>query len=222
MKKTLIAAALFAATVYTPNTHANGNDIQHLVITSDISGSSSILTDNNFAEAAISLVKQQIVSLDKGAWVEIKTFGDGSFAHIKDRKIRISSRGTTPDYVAGLVENELHEIRAKAGDGQSSTNLLAFLELEELHCDTGASTVVIISDTIESSVDVSAEKLLNGQQSLPEPDVGLLAGCRVTIIGLGNVSGGWLPRDQRRHLEKAWRDWFAKAGVDELTIIHRP
>jgi hypothetical protein len=221
MNKLLILAALLAATLSLSNANADENETQYFIVAPDLSGSASLLTNDDFTKAAIGRVKQEIMTLKKGAWVHIKPFGDGRFDDA-NRKIRISSKAATPEFVSSLVANTLNEIRAKAGQGQSSTNLLAFLELEELHCETDASHIYLLSDSIEHSLDVSGEALLNGSQALPEPDEGLLSGCKVTIIGLGNVSTGLLLRKQRKHLEKAWRDWFTKAGVDELDIIYRP
>jgi len=221
MNKTLLTVTIFAATLAASNTNADDDVTKHFIAAPDLSGSASLLTNDNFAKAAIKRVKQEILVLKKGAWVEIKTFGDGRFDGA-NRKIRISSKGATAEHVANLVGNKLDDIRADAGQGQSSTNLLAFLELEKLYCETGASHIYLLTDAIEHSFDVSGEALLNGSQSLPEPDAGLLSGCKVTIVGLGNVSTGLLPRTQRKHLEKAWRDWFAQAGVDELEIIYRP
>jgi len=226
MKNISLAVTLFilscATTLITTPATADDREIQYFIPAADISGSGSLLTNENFAKAAINRVKQAIVSLDKGTWVKLKTFGDGSFKHFGNREIQISSRGATPGYVANLVESELNSIRAEAGDGNSSTNLLAFLELEELHCESGASMIYLITDAIEHSADVSSDDLLSGTQALPEPDEALLKGCAITIIGLGNVAGGLLPREPRRNLEKAWRDWFAQAGVDAIDIIYRP
>ena len=222
MKMTVLAMTLLTAILVTQNGSADTSDIEYLVIAADLSGSASLIANDNFARAAINRITQKIRTLKKGAYVEIKTFGDGSLDHMEPRVIRISSRGASPDYVANLVASTLNEIRTEVGGGQSSTNLLGFLEVENLHCDTGSTEVLIVSDAIESSEDVSATELLNGSVFLPEPDAALLSGCRVEIIGLGNVSSGLLPRDQRKNLETAWNTWFDAAGADEFVITYRP
>jgi len=221
MKPSLITLALSAMLLNTAPVVAN--DTQHFIAVTDISNSSSLLINEAFSKAAIKRIKAEITSLKKGTWVELRTFGDGQFESF-NRKTRISNKRNTPAYVANLVGTEISKIKAEIKGGQSSTNMVAFLELEELHCDTGISHIYIVSDAIEHSLDISAKNLLNGSKSLPEPNHGLLRGCKVTIVGLGNVSGNLLPRNQRKNLEAAWRKWFAVAGVEggDLKVIYRP
>jgi len=112
-------------------------------------------------------------------------------------------------YVASLPRRHL--------PGEGSTNLIAKLKYGNFNC-AGGTRIVIITDGVESSSEISARQLLAGKP-LPRPEKGFLSGCEVVMYGLGQSANGEISNRQVDVLRDAWRAWMKAAGAKFDSIV---
>jgi len=185
-----------------------------LTIGVDLSSSNPLLTNKNFAYVASQYVTVQINQLKKGDVVQVKTFGArGDLSNLLNTSFKISRR-LRAHKVAKIVSKYLLSLPARKDVAQSSTNLVAWLELTNgFDCGAGGQ-ILVITDAIESSSLISDQQLLQGKQALPQPDVSL-KGCHLTFYGLG--AGQEL--QVVKTLSQAWTNWAGQAGATFTAII---
>lgn len=180
----------------------------------DLSGSNPLLSHANFAHGAAAHVQATIRALKPGDVVRIKTFGARDSAlNLLQHRVTISRRNRAAK-IAAQVGQFVRTLPEQTETGQSSTNLIAWLEFTEGFACKADSEILVITDGLESSTYVDAKDLLSGKKALPAPDVDL-KGCALTFYGLGT---GWKPQDVKR-VRKAWRAWSDEAGATFTAII---
>lgn len=171
-----------------------------LTIGIDRSGSNPLLSHQHFANAAAGHARDAVLELAFGDSVQILGFGA-----MDDPDNLVTPRVTLdrrhrPEQVAEQVKSYVQSIPSRQVRGQSSTNLIGFLEEGGFDCASG-STILLITDGWETGA-------LEGGQ-LPEPDVDL-TGCALVFYKLD--AGG--NRDSARHLRKQWARWAEAAGAE--------
>ena len=185
-----------------------------LTIGIDLSGSNPLLSHVNFAHGAATHVQAAIGDLNPGDVVQIKTFGARDSAlNLRQHRVTISRRNRAAK-VAGLVAQYIRTLPEQTKTGQSSTNLIAWLEFTDGFGCQHDGQVLVLSDGLESSTYIDGKDLLSGKKALPAPDVDL-KGCGLTFYGLG---AGWPPKDVKR-VRKAWQAWADEAGAKFTAII---
>lgn len=207
MKKQLLAAALCAACV----TSASAKT---LTVGIDLSGSNPLLRHENFAFMASQYLAQEISGLSNGDVVAIKTFGArGEVSNLLSGSYTVSRR-MKPQKIASQVATYVNALSELTQTGQASTNLLAWMEFTSgFQCDLGSS-VIVVTDAVESSSVVDGVKFVEGKQGLPEPDVDL-TGCDVTFWGVG----AGLPYSGVKTVRKEWRRWVESSGAAFNAIV---
>lgn len=184
----------------------------------DLSGSSP-LSVPVFAEAAAGRLHAEVVKLQPGDFVYMRTIGDRGFANIPFKKIRIDRRNRAID-VAKRIADYIAALPSKPMEAQGSTNLLAFLMYgRDFGCAAGGGTIWLITDGIEHSELMTSKALLSGGSLPPPPKPKYLAGCSLTMDGFGANSGGNLPLAAIDKAQAAWEAYSKLAGVSAFDPI---
>ena len=180
----------------------------------DLSGSNPLLSHKNFATMASQYVTAKLSKLKNGDIVRVKTFGArADAANLLNRSYKISRR-VKPKKIAGIIAQYLQSLPEQKDLSQSATNLIAWLEFtSDFNC-ADKSTILAITDGLESSSYVDGSALLTGKKGLPEADVDL-KGCAIIFYGLG---AGW-PAQSVKFVRNEWRQWSEKAGASFTAII---
>lgn len=187
---------------------------ERLVIGLDLSRSNPLVKSQSYAGGAADVVADAVTDLPMASVVMIRTFGSyGSGNNLRiDRQIS-SQKDEKPAAVASLVREIVANVPklVKAGklDVQNDTNVVAFLENMAQFVDCGKmnTTVVLVSDGIEDS---EYARLIDPNDSLPNPTAGLYRGCEsLEIVGLGQ--GADSPQ-LTEHLRTEWERWAKAAG----------
>jgi hypothetical protein len=79
--------------------------------------------------------------------------------------------------------------------------------------------VIVATDGVEFSEVVAGPALLAGK-ALPPPPQGLLAGCAVTMVGLGQSTAGDITLKQATHVVSAWTTWMKVAGATFTPLVN--
>lgn len=179
-----------------------------LTIGIDVSGSNPLLSHENFAYEASEYAASAIRQLKPNDVVRITTLGAReNAANVLMTKIVINRKLRT-EKVAAMVAAYIRGLPTKEDVSQSSTNLIAWLQFTSgFDCATSGQ-ILVITDGLESSKEVSAEKLLAGKQGLPKAEVDL-KGCALTFFGLG---AAW-PESSVKFVRKEWTRWSEEAGA---------
>jgi len=180
----------------------------------DLSGSNPLLSHKNFAHMASQYITVELGKLKNGDIVRVKTFGARADAvNLLNHSFKISSR-VKPKKIAHIITQYLQSLPEQKDLSQSATNLIAWLEFTSGFDCTENSTILVITDGLESSSYVDGLSLLKGKKGLPEADVDL-KGCAITFYGLG---AGW-PAHSVKFVRNEWRQWSEKAGASFTAII---
>lgn len=185
-----------------------------LTIGIDLSASNPLLSSETFAHEAAKHATQAILALKDGDVVRVRTFGARSDArNVLDSAVTLGRRMRARK-VADALGAYLRALPRNGEKGQSSTNLLAWLEFGSgYRCEDGGE-ILVITDGVETSTLVSGRALLLGKASLPPPKIAL-AGCTLTFYGLGTG----LPAQQVMILRDQWTHWAERAGARFTPII---
>ncbi len=198
--KTLILSAAITAT--SPQIFG-----ETLTIGFDKSGSNALMTDAHFAAGAADFVYERIKPLKNGDIVRLRTFGSRDNAgneFAQDFKI---TRHLQAESLAQSLKNFIHTLPNQKDQAQQSTNIIAEIEFDDgLNCD-GGGTAVYLTDGLEHSVYVDANKFLAGQQHLPKPQMDL-TGCTVIFYGIGTG----FPANAERFMRAEWKAFIETAG----------
>lgn len=181
----------------------------------DVSKSSPVVIHEPSAKVAGNYVRSIVAALQPGDEVHIRTFGDRSAAHVESRSFRLG-RKHKPEVVAFQISEFIKALPSKPLQGQQETQILAFLELSQFHCERNA-LVLILSDGVESSPGIREKDLLGGKP-LPVPEPGILKSCDVVIYGLARSKDGAITREQAKALKAAWAAWMKTAGANFTAI----
>jgi hypothetical protein len=193
------------------NSAANAKEYTVLL---DQSGSSPLLSSQEFKVAAINYLGGAVKQMEDGDVVIVKTFGSIDVAsNFQSRRLIIKrhNKKKTAKGLAGLILN-----LAKSQHTQNSTNLHAWFGRNNLDCKNGAQ-LIALTDGIEASEYISATNLLNGTKSLPKAHLNAsLDGCSIHFYGLGVGR----PDKQVTILRNAWSEYFksANAHFDSTTL----
>ena len=207
IKKPLAACVL--AAICAANAQA-----KTLTIGIDLSGSNPLLTHKHFAAVAARYVADQITLLDDGDKVRITSFGARNEAENVLSKQVVISRKNRVKKVAKQVSSILQQLPSQAKEGQSETNIVAWLEFTNGFDCEDKSTVLVITDGIEHSSYTDGQSFAQGKKTLPEPDVDL-KGCKLIFYGLG----AGLEPVMVKHIRKSWRSYAEKAGTTLTAVI---
>lgn len=187
-----------------------------LTIGIDESVSNPLVLSEVHAKGAGQYVRSQIAALQPGDWVRVRSLGDRSSAHFASETIRIT-RSNRADKVADTVARYIASLPTLSLQGQSETNILAFLEFGQFDC-ANAGRILLLTDGIESSSTIDDRSLFAGK-TLPPPEANALAGCEVTMFGFGQSRDGSIPPQAIKTLRTAWKAWMKAAGASFSAII---
>jgi hypothetical protein len=169
-----------------------------------------------FRDAAARHAKDTVSALKMGDTVAVMAFGDGGLSNFQlTKRVKLSAR-MRPSQVGGALEKA---IIAKAEEAakkpQNETRLMSFLEEShrEFQCASGNAKVIVYTDGIEHSAELTGKQFVLDKKPLPDPTPGILSGCHVEFIGVGLGVNGALQRPEKRHITDAWSAWMEKAGA---------
>ena len=185
-----------------------------LTIAIDLSGSNPLLKHENFAFAAAKYMTKEISKLKNGDNVTLQTFGARSDAMNQLSYSFTVKRRQNAASIAATIAKIIQSIPKRNELSQSSTNLIAWLEFTDGFDCQNQGQVIAITDGLESSSYVDANKLLNGSAKFPKPDVDL-TGCNITFYGLG----AGLPAPYVKIIRNAWKKWVATSGASFTAVI---
>lgn len=185
-----------------------------LTIGLDMSLSNPLVQDPAFAQSAAQFVARDIKAMQDGDNVRIASFGARDHAaNMREIAVTIPRKGAGK--VARSAEAYLQKIVQDTSNAQSSTNIIAWLEISEFDCSDGGK-IIVITDGIESSDQIHPQKLIDGAQALPAPDaLASFKGCNVVFYGLGV---GW-PLAQVKNLRSAWAQYFQAANTPFKAVM---
>lgn len=169
-----------------------------------------------FRHAAARYAKDTVAALNMGDTVAVMTFGDGGLSNFQlTNRVKLSAR-MRPSQVGAALEKA---IATKAEDAakhpQNETRLMSFFEdsYREFQCAAGNAKVIVFTDGIEHSAELTGKQFVIDKKPLPDPTPGILAGCHVEFIGVGISSSGTFQRPEKKHITEAWTAWMKKAGA---------
>ncbi|MXS77908.1 VWA domain-containing protein [Nitrosomonas sp. JL21] len=160
--------------------------------------------------------KNTVTELNMGDSVAVMTFGDGGLSNFQlTKRVKLSMR-MRPSQVGLALEKA---ITAKAEEAaknpQNETRLMSFFEdsYREFQCGSGNAKVIVFTDGVEHSAEISAKQFVVDKKQLPNPTPDILKGCHVEFIGVGIGAKGSLQRLEKKHITDAWSAWMKKAGA---------
>lgn len=197
------------------STHAYAQKPAHVTFVLDQS-SSNPNEEEAFRSAAGRHAKDTVTELSMGDTVAVMTFGDGGLRNFQlTKRVKLSMR-MRPSQVGLALEKA---ITAKAEEAaknpQNETRLMSFFEdsYREFQCASGNAKVIVFTDGIEHSAELTGKQFVTDKKPLPNPTSDILAGCHVEFIGVGIGAKGSLQRLEKKHIIDAWSAWMKKAGA---------
>jgi hypothetical protein len=205
MKTLLLSSALMLSSIGQAAT---------LTIVRDISGSAPLLVNSDFAKSAANAAADKLDQLQTGDILNMRTLGETGLKNIGSTSEKIKRHKKQQS-------NRLYRLIKKTPEekikGQDETNILYFLTFTNFDC-AGGEDIFIITDGIESSSDMTGNKLVMGEP-LPLPDKDMLKGCKLTMYGLG-LTDPPLPNKNLKNVLTAWKNWAKIAGLEFKAIIN--
>mgnify|MGYP006273435687 FL=1 len=193
-------------------------DPRTVIIAIDVSKSNAAISDEVFAERAARYIKQPISELGRFDTVRVRTFGDYGMQANPLRLDLDVSRRTPASKIAETAETLIKSLPSLVASGRlqaaNTTQISAFLadEARTLSCWKRNTTIYLLSDGIEASAQTDPDRLRAGQAALPSPKEGVLKGCTIQMLGIGETASGANPV-QTQALINAWSEWAEKAGA---------
>ena len=126
----------------------------------DVSASNPLLSSESYARNAAVYVRDKIATLQPGDVVVLRTLGDRSLANFPAERMQITRRDRA-DKIGTRIAQYIAAIPAKKFEGQGSTNILGYFAFGQFDCSNGGE-VLLLTDGIESSPEMDAERLLAG------------------------------------------------------------
>jgi len=169
-----------------------------------------------FRSTAARHARDIVKTMKMGDSVAVMTFGDGGLRNFQlTKRVKLSIR-MRPSHVAGTLEKAIiAKAEAAAKNPQNETRLMSFLEdsHREFQCASGNAKVIVFTDGIEHSAELSGKQFIVDKKPLPDPAPGILSGCHIEFIGIGLGANGALQRPEKKHITDAWSAWMEKAGA---------
>lgn len=185
-----------------------------LTSSTDLSQSNHFLQNQHFADSAAVFVANEIEKLKDGDTVRLMSFGSRKEAANIKKQSYIISRRQRAKKTAKAIGAHIRSIPATMKKGQSSTNLIAWLEFTSgFDCKNG-STIIVITDGLEASSIISAQDFKSGKKSLPKPKVDL-TGCTVIFYGLG----AGMEYQEIQTIKSGWTRYMQEAGATFIAEI---
>lgn len=219
MKHLLASAIAFTASV------ANADDnVASTMFATDISGSVGHLFNQGVANEIAVYVENYIAQLDHPHRLTMVSFGEPGLAHrvinisatLSDR--RASNAETLSRQFAGYFRS-LPEL-VERGDllPQDTTSIVEFLQAIEPVCARGETRIILFTDGVEWSATVDGPLLMSGAINLPTPSGKFLRGCRIEMIGVGQVKGSTTVEGLEQRLIPQWEKFFEAAGATSFLV----
>lgn len=190
----------------------------------DLSGSVPLVTDSVFANHVAEYLRDSINKLKIGDHVQLRTFGlYGMSNNIRRLDVTISRRDR-PSQVATAVYTIVRSVPKLVGSGklqaQGETNILGYLDGEArlLSCASEPTEIILVTDGVENSDLIRGQDLISGKGKLPTSTGHPLAGCSMTIIGIGQLAKGASAKTTQK-LVSAWAEWADSAGTREFKAL---
>ncbi|GJL72929.1 MAG: hypothetical protein NMNS01_21280 [Nitrosomonas sp.] len=169
-----------------------------------------------FRNAAARHAKDTVSALKMGDTVAVMTFGDGSLRNFQlTKRVKLSARMRPSQVGVALEKAIIAKSEDAAKNPQQETRLMSFFEdsYREFQCASGNAKVIVFTDGIEHSAEMTGKQFIVDKKPLPEPTSDVLAGCHVEFIGVGLGTNGALQRPEKKHITEAWSAWMEKAGA---------
>ncbi len=169
-----------------------------------------------FRHAAARYANETVTALNMGDTVAVMTFGDGGLSNFQlTKRVKLSARMRPSQVGAALEKAIVAKAEEAAKNPQNETRLMSFLEdsRREFQCTSGNAKVIVFTDGIEHSAELTGKQFVIDKKPLPDPTPGILAGCHVEFIGVGIGSSGTFQRPEKKHITEAWAAWMKKAGA---------
>jgi hypothetical protein len=188
-----------------------------LTVGIDVSASNPLLASPAYASRVGQAVATKIDALQPGDTVVVRQLGDRSVGNAISETLKITNR-LRADKVGPRVGAYIAALPSHPDVARGATNIVGFFELGAFDCANGGE-IVVATDGVESSELVSGRSFLAGK-ALPPPPKGLLAGCTVTMIGLGQSAENAISLKQAAHIVTAWTAWMKAAGAVFRPIVN--
>ena len=187
-----------------------------LVIGLDVSASTLLLTNSEYATKVAQRVGSEIQSLRPRSRVTLRSFGtyESKGNELLRYDVTISSVNR-PETVEQLIETIITSIPLLVRRGtikpQMQTNILGFLDnrAQLTECERYKTLIVLVSDGMEDS---ELGQLTRLDSKLPLPSSRIFNHCdKLQILGIGTGSHNHDPAFTD-HLRQQWLAWAAAAG----------
>ncbi len=169
-----------------------------------------------FRNAAGRYAKDITSALSMGDTVAVMTFGDGSLRNFQlTKRVKLSMRMRPSQVGLALEKAIVAKAEEAAKNPQNETRMMSFFEdsYREFQCASGNAKVVVFTDGVEHSAEISAKQFVVDKKQLPNPRPDILAGCHIEFVGVGIGTQGSLQRLEKKHIIDAWSAWMKKAGA---------
>ncbi len=185
----------------------------------DNSDSNLATSDETFARIVARRVANDIANLPLGTFVSVRSFGEINGENNLRYDVQITRKSNPAANVAREVAREILAQATSDAPRQTSTEIISTLTWDKYNCEAG-DKIVLLSDGIPSGRIASQQAVLNGRENLPEPQAGLLQGCKVVFYGFGRTAEGSLTSQQIENLKEKWMNWTDRAGASFETMIN--
>lgn len=169
-----------------------------------------------FRTAAANYSEQTVQDMEMGGTVAVMTLGDGGLRNFRPTKrVKLSARMRPSHVGAALKKAIIAKAEDAARNPQNETRLMSFFEdsYREFQCASGNAKVIVFTDGIEHSAELTGKQFVIDKMPLPDPTPGILTGCHVEFIGVGISMNGALQRPEKNHINNEWKSWMEKAGA---------
>lgn len=169
-----------------------------------------------FRNSAGKYAKDITSDLNMGDTIAVMTFGDGSLRNFQlTKRIKLSIRMRPSQVGLALEKAIVAKAEEAAKNPQNETRMMSFFEdsYRELQCASGNAKVVVFTDGVEHSAEISAKQFVVNKKQLPNPTPDILKGCHIEFVGVGIGIEGSLQRLEKKHIIDAWSAWMKKAGA---------
>ena len=220
--KLLISSALAVAiTVPLTAYPASASDApRRTILAVDTSGSSTFIADQPSADAAARYVERYIAGLAPPHELRMISVGETGMAKrtIDIRATVTDRRASSPKRVAAEFGGYFRALPTAGIRVSGSTSLIAFFESLEPVCSAGPTAIIVFTDGLEFSSQIDGRAFARGAIDLPKPGSAFLAGCRIEMLGIGQLRGTANADGLEARLIPQWRKFLEAAGADAVVV----
>lgn len=216
---------LLAATVLSlPGISLAQEPSPRTIMAVDTSGSSTFLYDQSSADAAGNYVQGYITGLSHPHDLLMISLGDPGMGKraIDIRASLTNRRASSADVLAGQFASFFRALPSLAARGQikeqGTTSLVSFFQSLESVCAAGNATILVFTDGWEWSATIDGRAFGSGAATLPRPDGPFLSGCRIEMLGVGQVRSTGSSDGLEQLFSGQWRTFLEAAGADSVTV----